>query len=85
MLLSVSREAAPYFVSQPIHHSQKLVKETETEILFSLHIYITTEIRMLILSLGADVEVLKPESFRNEIIQCIKNMTLKYNQKAIKT
>ena len=39
---------------------------------------------MLILSLGSDVEVLKPESFRNEIKQCIENMTLKYNEKALK-
>ena len=81
-MLSVSRDAAPYFLSQPIHHSQKLVSETEAAILFSVNIYITTEIKMLILSLGKDVEVLEPEVLRNEIKECIEEMILKYRVNA---
>jgi predicted DNA-binding transcriptional regulator YafY len=81
VLLAVSKAAAPYLVSQPIHHSQAVVKETETEVFFSFRVYITTELKMMILGLGKDVEVMEPKVLREEIKDCIKTMVEKYKFK----
>ncbi|MBA2744683.1 MAG: WYL domain-containing protein [Flavisolibacter sp.] len=80
VVLSVLTSRAPYLISQPIHHSQSILKKTADAIHFSFKIYITTELKMTILSLGSDVEVLEPLSLRAEIIDCARNVSLKYEQ-----
>lgn len=74
IILSFNAEQAPYIISQPLHHSQNILLETEKEVQIELHLYITQELKMTILSYGSDVMVLKPEILKKEIKQIIKKM-----------
>jgi predicted DNA-binding transcriptional regulator YafY len=62
-----------YVESQPLHHSQKLIRNDETALDVSLYLCITHELLMQILSYGADVEVLKPASLRAQIQRELRN------------
>ena len=63
IVLKTHPSLSPYFRSQPIHPSQKEIREDE----FELHVLITYELINLILGFGRQMEVKSPESFRKEI------------------
>ncbi|MFN8278203.1 MAG: WYL domain-containing protein [Chitinophagales bacterium] len=62
IVLSFTPAQGKYVLSQPLHHSQQVVKETKTETRLSLHVAVNTELVMQLLSYGAQVKVLKPAS-----------------------
>jgi predicted DNA-binding transcriptional regulator YafY len=66
-----------YVESQPLHHSQKILRNDEVALEVELNICITKELVMQILSYGADVEVKEPTSFRRQIQQALET-SLKY-------
>lgn len=76
--LIVEREQANYFLSQPLHKSQKVVKETADSVTFSLRLCPTYDFIMEILSHGPKVEVLAPQSLRNQIKQKITQLSQIY-------
>ncbi len=80
VVLSFSSSQAPYILSQPLHQSQTVIKQTKTELDVSLDVYITPELRMAILSYGPEVEVLKPTSLRKEIKETTEEMIKKYSK-----
>ncbi len=61
-----------YLLSQPFHESQKLIESADRSMTFSIHAYITPDLIMEILSLGANIHVLEPDSLKNEIIRILK-------------
>ena len=67
VLLSFPPAQAKYLQSQPLHHSQQVVKETKTETRISLQVMINPELVMQILSYGANVKVLKPSGLAEQI------------------
>lgn len=62
----------PYILSHPLHKSQKVVEDTESSLIIELKVYITYELRNIILSYGEQVEVLQPSKLREEIIELLK-------------
>jgi len=62
-----NREQGNYIKSLPLHHSQKLLTETPTEMTFELFICPTHDFMMELLSMGANVKVLEPESLKQKI------------------
>lgn len=61
-------EDAPYVLSNPLHHSQRIVRNDQAGLLIRLHIFPSSyELRMLIRSYGHGVQVLKPERLAREI------------------
>ena len=76
VLLRFTENRFPYVTSKPIHHSQKVVSESECTI--SLEVKPTRELEQQILSFGSDVEVLSPESFRNQVSENIEETYKKY-------
>lgn len=74
VVLSFSPAQAAYILSQPLHQSQTVIKQTPNEVEISLHVYDTPELRMTILSYGPEVQVLKPAGLRKEIIKLIGEM-----------
>lgn len=79
VLLSFTNVQAPYILSQPLHQSQKVIKETATELRVSLNVYITAELRMAILSYGPEAIVLKPASLKKDIEKTIGLMKKRYS------
>lgn len=58
---------ANYIKSQPIHHSQKIVKDTKTQLIIALELVVNYELIAMLLSFGDKVKVLKPHSLATRI------------------
>jgi len=78
--LAFSREQAPYILTQPIHWSQKVVRETKDGVVISVQLHPTYEFESLILGWRDDVEVLSPKSFRNRIRELVSQMSVLYSK-----
>ena len=76
--LSFSPIQGKYVKTVPIHHSQKILKETETEMRVSLDVVVNHELKMQLLSYGENVKVLQPKSLANDIKATAKSMLKKY-------
>ena len=78
VLLSFTPIQAKYIKTIPIHHSQKLVKDTDKDTLVSLELVVNTELKMQLLSYGENVRVLKPEQLASEIYETAKKLVAMY-------
>ena len=78
IILSFSTEQAPYIISQPLHQSQKIITESDTEVQVELFVYITQELKMTILSYGENVQVISPKVLKEEIKEIIEKMRILY-------
>jgi len=67
VLLSFTPRQAKYIKSQPIHASQKVVKDNTKECQISLQVVINPELIMTLLSYGANVTVLQPKSLAEKM------------------
>jgi predicted DNA-binding transcriptional regulator YafY len=67
-----------YLDSQPLHASQKLVKQDSKGSLYSFELYPTQEFDMAILSYGSQVKVVNPKKYRDHIAQLTKGMFEQY-------
>lgn len=76
--LKVFGNRVDYLKTLPLHHSQKEVESNEKYSVFQYYIAPTKDFMQEILSHGNDIEVLSPESFRNEIAETINKMNNLY-------
>ena len=76
--IKVDAFQANYLRSLPLHHSQIELKRNEEYSVFSVRVRPTFDFRQQLLSLGSRVEVLKPESLRDEMKEEIAAMLGKY-------
>lgn len=69
--LSFTFHQGQYVKAYPLHESQRVVSEDKPgdEIIVELHICITYDFMMELLSFGEEVEVLSPRSLRSDIIK----------------
>ncbi len=81
--LSINKDVAPYILTKPIHGSQKTTESNTDNTVIEIEVIPNIELRQLILSYGDGIEVISPESFRNQMKKVIDNMNSKY-QKTIK-
>lgn len=79
--LKVDAWQAKYFRSLPLHPSQQEMETTDEYSIFEYFLVPTFELSKEILSNGPAVEVLAPQSFRNEIADKIGEMCAKYELK----
>lgn len=64
VILAFDKSDGSYLKTVPLHHSQQIIEETETEITFNLRLKITEDFVMAILSRSWSVKVIQPESLR---------------------
>lgn len=76
--LSFTPLQAKYIKSLPLHKSQQIIMDTETETQISLQIYPTLDFMMDLLSYGAEVKVLAPAWLAQEIANRHKNALERY-------
>lgn len=72
--ISCNKERAPFILTKPLHHSQKLInlnKDGSAEI--EIHVIPNKEMYSLLLSFGKDIQVLSPDFVRRELKQEFKN------------
>jgi len=77
--LSFSPNEAPYIKSQPLHETQKILKDDDKEFRISLEVIPSYELKSSILSYGAGVKVISPESLKKEHIKSLKEALKLYS------
>jgi len=77
--LSFSAFQGKYIKSLPIHHSQEILVDNEKELRVRLHLYITYDFVMELLSLGREVTVLSPPSLQELVIKRHKEVLGNYS------
>jgi predicted DNA-binding transcriptional regulator YafY len=80
IILQFIPEQANYLKSQPIHHSQIIIKDTDKYFTIELNLVINFELMMLLLSFGDRLKVLKPLALQEKIKTTIDNMKAKYEK-----
>jgi predicted DNA-binding transcriptional regulator YafY len=78
IVLSFTWQQGNYIKSFPLHSSQKVLKDTDEELLIELYIHPTNDIIMELLKYAANVKVIEPLSLQNEIKKRILKMTHLY-------
>ncbi len=67
-----------FLITQPIHSSQRVIKESKSGIVIGLHVIITPELISFILGYGSQVSVEKPGSLKAEISKELKEALAAY-------
>ncbi|MDX1652112.1 MAG: WYL domain-containing protein [Brumimicrobium sp.] len=70
--------AAKYIDSQPFHSSQKIIEPGNQYTVFSLFVRVSEELIRELMSYGGELEVLEPQSLKEEIIDRINSMRSVY-------
>lgn len=67
VVLQFTNARAKYIETNPLHHSQKLIAESETHLAFQYQLILNKELESLILSYGADVIIIEPQALKEQI------------------
>jgi predicted DNA-binding transcriptional regulator YafY len=67
--ISVKKPQAFYLITQPLHLSQGIDYEDDSNIIFTYFVHPTYEFKSILLKLGSDLKVLEPKSLQSEIIK----------------
>jgi predicted DNA-binding transcriptional regulator YafY len=78
VVLAFDMVPGKYLLTQPIHASQRLLKEDKNEIQISLKVLLTPELFTFIMGYGSQVRVLKPTSLKKEITKRLKSALDQY-------
>lgn len=78
IVLQIAKQTWPYIETKPIHGSQKVLERTEDYVSIELHLKINFELETLILSRGEAIEVISPDSLRNQIKNRVNTLQSKY-------
>ncbi len=78
ILVAFSKRQASYIATQPLHDTQMLLREEGGRYIFSFNIVPTFEFTAALLGWSAEVEVLGPEWYREELSQKINAMSKVY-------
>ncbi len=78
--LSFSPLEGLYIKAQPIHHTQKTLKDNSKEFRISINVIPSHELNMQILSYGENVKVIKPLQLKKEIQETMKKALKKYSK-----
>ena len=74
IILKANAFQAKYLQTLPLHESQNIVSEDDGFTVFSYDLRPTFDFKQKILSYMGNVEIIEPQSFRNEIIEAIETM-----------
>ena len=80
VILEFSKQQGNYIKTFPLHDSQRIVKETEDEVILEIFIHTTNDFIMELLKYGSDVKVISPISLQEEIKSRILEMAKLYQQ-----
>ncbi|TRX23906.1 helix-turn-helix transcriptional regulator [Flavobacterium franklandianum] len=62
VILEFTKQQGNYIKTFPLHESQRIVEETEDEVILEIFIHTTNDFIMELLKYGSEVEVLEPQS-----------------------
>jgi hypothetical protein len=80
VVLFVDKHNAPYVLTKPIHHSQKLIKEEENGIIIRIDVVLNFELERELLGFGECIKVLAPRILASRIKQRMEKAVQLYKQ-----
>lgn len=80
VVLSFSPYQGKYLKSLPLHSSQEVLTDNQDQFIIKLHIYVTYDFEMELLSYGPTVEVLEPAFLRQSIKEKLETAFSFYNK-----
>jgi predicted DNA-binding transcriptional regulator YafY len=80
VVFSVPRHHAPYVITKPFHSSQKILKESKTEIIFSMKVVHNFELEKELLSMGETLVVYAPSHLRRSLKKRLSNALKRYEE-----
>ncbi len=80
VVLKIVNEHAPYIITKPIHHSQKILKEEADGTIFSLDVIWNFELEREILGFGEQIRVLSPKRLAGKIQSRLKHTIANYQR-----
>lgn len=78
VILSFSSDKGKYIKSLPLHHSQQVLGDNQQEVLIKLKLVVTFDFVMELMSHGADVKVIQPQSLIDEISTAYRKALQQY-------
>jgi len=78
IILEIDKDFAPYFLTQPIHASQKVLEEKHGKVLLALNLIINTELETLLLGYADRITVISPEILKKSLIHKLQTSHNKY-------
>jgi len=79
IVLSFNNFQGNYIKSLPLHHTQEILVDNEKELRIKLKLYITHDFIMELLSLGENVQVIKPKALIETLVLSYKNALNNYS------
>lgn len=80
IVFKIDNDNAPYVITKPLHSSQKLLKEEEDGMLFSIDVIWNFELERELLGFGEKLQVLAPRRLSGKIQSRLKNTLQKYQR-----
>ena len=74
----VDSKNAPYVITKPLHHTQKLLSEDETGKIFSIRVILNFELERELLGFGSKLKVLGPRILVKQIKEQLKKTLDRY-------
>ncbi|AWO01048.1 hypothetical protein DLD77_04710 [Chitinophaga alhagiae] len=78
IILSYTPLQGKYVKTQPLHHSQTILKDDDEECRIGLKIVVNHELIMLLLSAGGRVKVIQPQHLADRIAEEAREITKRY-------
>jgi len=75
----VDNESAPYIITKPLHHTQKLLSEDETGKIFSICVILNFELERELLGFGPKIKVLGPRILVKQMRALFEKCVNHYN------
>ncbi|BFM41607.1 WYL domain-containing protein [Flavobacterium sp. CFS9] len=71
---------APYVLTKPLHHTQRLIKENDDKSII-VHLFISPnyEMERILLGFGDGIEIIKPEYLRNRVKTILQKAISRYD------
>lgn len=79
LLIKLNKEIWPYIESKPLHGSQKIISKTDAHTVIELSVQINHELIALLFSYMNAIEIIEPESIRDEFKNVSKDIYEKYS------
>jgi len=79
IIIHADEIASKYIKSQPIHHSQEIMKESKEGTHFTFKLLLSEELIRTLLSYGGEIEVIEPEDLKKALKERILSMKKRYN------
>lgn len=79
IVMKILKEHAPYVITKPIHHTQKILKEEADGVIFSIEVVWNFELEREILGFGESLKVLSPKRLQGKIYKRLIDTIANYS------